>query len=148
MTERPSYAPCEVELEFGDGWHTFRLPLARLAELQEKCKAGIGTIYVRVLSGEFYAEDLYETVRLGLIGGGMAGPEARRMIERYCNDWPLDRWHKLAVSVLAASMHGYRAPTEEEGPGEPEAAPETGSTSAPPSASVPTSGSDPETPET
>lgn len=104
MTE---YKSCEVMLEFGDGEYLFKLPLKMIAELQDKCGAGIGTIFRRVLTGEYRGEDLVETVRCGLVGGGLAGPDARKLIDRYCDSWPLDVWHQHATAVLVACVQGY-----------------------------------------
>jgi hypothetical protein len=102
------YKPCEVTLEFGDGEHLFKLPLKMIAELQEKCGGvGIGTIYRRVLTGDYRGEDLVETVRCGLIGGGLPGPDARKIIDRYCDTWPLDVWHQHAAAILTACIQGY-----------------------------------------
>jgi hypothetical protein len=115
--ELPDYQPCEVELEFGDGSYRFKLTLKTIAELQEKCSAGIGTIYSRIASGSYRSEDLIETCRLGLIGGGLEGVAARKLIERSCDEWPLDRWHQHAYAVIAACVHGYTPPESE---GEPD----------------------------
>jgi len=102
-----TYKPCEVTLEFGDGEYLFKLTLKTIAELQEKCGAGLGTIYKRVLFGDYYAADLVEVVRLGLVGGGQTGPVARKIIERYCDEWPLEEWHKHASAILRVCVHGY-----------------------------------------
>lgn len=106
-----AYAPCEVNLEIGDGEHLCKLTLKTIAELQEKCDAGIGVIYMRVMKHEFTAVDVTETVRLGLIGGGMSGTDARKLMDRYLDKWPLEVWHKHAIAILAACMHGYEPPT-------------------------------------
>jgi hypothetical protein len=118
----PDYQPCEVELEFGDGSYLFKLNVKNIAELQEKCGAGIGEIYGRILSGAYRLEDLTETVRLGLIGGGIEGPAARKLIERYTPGQDtaraLEWWHKTAYAVIAACIHGYQPPPEEGDVGE------------------------------
>lgn len=108
----------EVWLEFADGEYLFKLKLAQLAELQEKCDASIGSIYTRVILAEYKVEDLFETIRLGLIGGGRAVVNdqevkvtdilARKLIQRYC-DRPLDELHKIAVAVLGACVVGYES---------------------------------------
>lgn len=129
MAGKPSFAPCEVTLEFGDGEYLFRLPLKQIAELQEKCDAPLGVIYERVRTGRYKGEDLVETVRLGLIGGGMSGPEARKLIERYCDKWPMEVWHAHALAVLVACIHGYEPPEDQ--PAEKKSA-ETGNGSTSP----------------
>lgn len=102
------YRSCEVTLEFADADYLFRLPLKRIAELEEKCGAPIGAIWKRVcLTGDYKANDLVETVRLGLIGGGMDAQDARKLIERYCDQWPLAEWHSHALAILGACVEGY-----------------------------------------
>lgn len=146
MSETPKYAPCEIEMAFGDGDHLFRLPLKQIAELQEKCKAGIGTIYRRIVTGEYYAEDLHETLRLGLIGGGMDATQARVLIERYVDPMPKASLWVHAVAVLGACMDGYAPPGDEPGK-ETAAMTLDGSTSPLPSETEPLPGSAPEKPE-
>ena len=102
------YRSCEVTLEFADADYPFRLPLKRIAELEERCSAPICTIWKRVcLTGDYEGNDLIETVRLGLIGGGLDPQEARKLIERYCDQWPLAEWHKHALAILGACVEGY-----------------------------------------
>ncbi|PTQ13730.1 hypothetical protein CLG96_00140 [Sphingomonas oleivorans] len=149
--------PTEIELEFADGDYLFALRIPQLAELQEKCKAGIFTIYGRVLKGRYvfegeivglaheadaYSHDLYETIRLGLIGGGRGlvdgqavkvGPqEARRLMERYVHPAPLREAWSIAAAILSAKIEGYAPPKKAEPaqePAKPGRKPKTDSTS-------------------
>lgn len=128
-----------LELEFADGAYLFDLKLPQLAELQEK-RGALFKVYGRVLKGRYvfdgeaigvasegeaFAEDLFETIRLGLIGGGQGlvdGQEikvsaitAGKLVERYCHEMPLrDSW-SIAAAVLAARIEGY-TPTKKAGP--------------------------------
>lgn len=112
MTSQP-YRSCEITLEFADSDYLFRLPLKRIAELEEKCGAPVGAIWKRVcLTGDYHATDLIETVRLGLIGGGLDPQEARKLIERYCDEWPLMEWHRHAIAILGACVEGYETSGE------------------------------------
>jgi hypothetical protein len=111
------YLRNEVWLEFGDGEYLFKLKLPQLAELQEKCDAGIGTIYMRVMLGDYHAADLIESIRLGLIGGNKAvvddkeidvsDAKARKLVIRYC-DRPLDELLELSRAILGACVVGYK----------------------------------------
>lgn len=137
-----------IDLEFADGNYMFALPLPRIDELQQKCfagsgvQSGIGQIFARVLKGcapvvtdegigiainpnlaEFYATDIVETIRQGLIGGGAGvvdGTEvkvtpalANRLIENYVLAKPLgDSW-SLAASILGACILGYDPPKKD-----------------------------------
>jgi hypothetical protein len=132
-----------IELEFGDGLYTFALPLAQIAELQKKTGIGIGGLFGRVTKGcfvnpgsgevhvdaklgEFYALDLIETLRHGLIGGskGVVNGEevkvtpemATRLIDTYVMGQPLIRAWNLAVSVLGATIVGYDPPKKDQPP--------------------------------
>jgi hypothetical protein len=142
-----------LELHFGDGEYLFDLRLPQMAELQDKRGIGIFALYARILKGRYlfqgetigatnegeaYAEDLFETIRLGLIGGGRGlvdGKEievspllARKLVERYGWDAPLrDSW-AVAAAVLAARIEGY-SPPGEEGAGASPATPSPQSTS-------------------
>lgn len=136
-------ASSSIDLEFADGSYTFALPLVQMKELQRKCglpgpPVGIGTIFSRCLKGcleikgqivmapgaaDFYAEDLIETIRHGLIGGGVGlvnGEEvkvtpalANRLVDNYVLSKPLkDSW-SLAVSILGATVMGYDPPKKD-----------------------------------
>ncbi|MET3710415.1 hypothetical protein ABIC65_001095 [Sphingomonas trueperi] len=124
-----------LELEFGDGSYLFDLKLPQLAELQRLREAGIFKIYGRVLrgryflggepvavaeDGEAFAEDLYETIRLGLIGGGrglvngqeitVSALRAKQLVETYCHPAPLRECWTIAAAILGARVEGYESP--------------------------------------
>ena len=140
-----AFVTTEIWLEFGDGLYLFKLKLLQLAELQEKCNAGIGTIYARVTLGDYHVLDLFETIRLGLIGGSkgvvneqeitVSNIAVKKLIERYCTDRPLDELRELAASILGACVVGYARP-EDKKPGNEQSGTTdlepTGSTSPPP----------------
>lgn len=125
-----------LDLEFADGSYLFDLKLPQLAELQDKRRAGVFAIYARVLKGRYtldglpvpvlseaeaFAEDLFETIRLGLIGGGrglvdgaevkVSALRARELIERYCHSAPLSESWSLAAAILGARIVGYEPPS-------------------------------------
>ncbi|MGE0828940.1 MAG: gene transfer agent family protein [Hyphomonadaceae bacterium] len=108
----------KVELSWADGSYTFRLAIGQLVELQEKCDAGPPTIYNRLVGNAWYLNDIRETLRLGLIGGGMAPAKALSLINRYVDDRPLAENARHAQAVLMALMIGV----EDETPGKAEAA--------------------------
>lgn len=127
-----------IDLDFADGLYTFALPAPRLAELQTKTGIGIGGLFARVLKGcarignevvlvpdqaEFYAVDLIETIRQGLIGGGkgiVSGEEVKvtpaladRLIQNYVADRPLSDSWSLSASILGACVVGYDPPKKD-----------------------------------
>lgn len=135
-----------LELDFADGTYLFDLKLPQLAELQDK-RGSIFQVYGRVLrgrylfegqslgiasEGEAFAEDLWETIRLGLIGGARGlvnGQEivvsaltAKALVERYCHPAPLREPWALAAAILGARVEGYQPPGEAAPADEPAAA--------------------------
>lgn len=126
-----------IDLPFADGTYRFALGLAQIHEIQTKRKAGIGAIYARVLQGRmtddpsighpaygaYYAEDLYETIRQGLIGGGegtvdglpvpVTALRANELVERYALPAPLSEMWQLAAAILFAKIEGYAPAVED-----------------------------------
>src|SRR5262245_43733996 len=97
----------EIKLVWGDAEHTFNIAKLKLVlELEDLCKAGIAEIYQRISSGKWKFEDMRETLRLGLIGGGMRPDKALRTINRYCDDRPFTESLLTAQAVLIAAMVG------------------------------------------
>jgi hypothetical protein len=119
-----------VTLFFGDGEHVFNIsPIGQTLELQDKCNAGVGTILQRLTTGTFFVNDFRETIRLGLIGGGMKPEEAFRLTKRYVDDRPWQESVLTAPAIIMAAMTGV--PKEDVGKKEA-AGDETGATTASP----------------
>lgn len=121
----------EVVLEWGDGERLFALKGAQIEELQVVCgKIGFGAIYQRVMLSQWFWGDLYHTVRLGLIGGGLGSVEAKRLTDFYLgneageNRVPLGAGPNnplsVAQAILNATMVGMEdLPSGEAQPGKP-----------------------------
>jgi hypothetical protein len=73
----------QITLFFGDGEHLFRFRLGEIEELQAKCDAGPQQVLMRLDSGLWRLADITETIRLGLIGGGMVPQAAHDLVRRY-----------------------------------------------------------------
>lgn len=65
--------------------------------LEEKCKASIAVIAGRLEGGFYGLNDVRETIRLGLIGGGATPVDAMEKVHRFVDG------HDLAHSVLVAN---------------------------------------------
>lgn len=137
MTGQPNIA-AEIELKWADGTYLFALKLKQIEELQRLCGAGLGEIAQRLLvERRWYAGDIVETIRLGLIGGGTPAVRARELIEAYVEGHPLadprDPANALvtAQAIITAAYFGVAEQTgEPEGKADAAAAEKTaGSTS-------------------
>ena len=144
-----------LDLKFGDGDYTFALPVTQLLELQRLCGAGIFTIYGRVLKGRYILEgglkfgvpgeceahalDVYETIRLGLIGGnsGLVNGQqvtvnanrARELVEIYAHPpVPLKEAWDVAAAILFAAIEGHGEDDQKKSPEPVEAKASTRST--------------------
>lgn len=89
------------------GEHPFRLGIGELRALQQACDAGPLWIWGRLVGNQWMVDDVLQTVRLGLIGGGMPEKEARQLVDRHINpDAGFYRHVLLATSILANAVFG------------------------------------------
>lgn len=96
-----------IDFKWADGHYRFRLPIGQLRELQEKCGAGPRVVFERLRNGMWMVDDIRETIRLGLIGGGDVTPiAARALVERYVDERPLSENVMAATSILLAAIVG------------------------------------------
>jgi hypothetical protein len=107
---RPDTSRTILFADFAGQQRRFCLPLGKIADLERLCESGIGGIMVRLGTHQFKARDIWETVRLGLEGGGMSGPEATATCMPYHAE-PLIWYAELAAQILAAAVNGV--PVEE-----------------------------------
>lgn len=92
------------------GWadsdnYTFRLGLKEIEELEEKTGVSIFQI-TQALSParEAKLREIRETIRIGLIGGGQKPEDARKLVERYVDERPLDESRDLAYAIALAAL--------------------------------------------
>lgn len=115
----------EVTLTFADGDYRFRLPWGQLIQLQEKCDAGPPEIMARLLSNLWRVHEISETIRLGLIGGGLEPKKALKLVREYVEARPLMENLEIAQRVLGAAMVGVADEPPGESVGEDQAAAST-----------------------
>ncbi|HEV2557963.1 MAG TPA: gene transfer agent family protein [Microvirga sp.] len=123
---------------WADGEHRFRLAIGQLRELQDKTGTGPQALLSRLMDGTWRVDDPRETIRLGLIGGGMKPPEALVLVSRYVDARPLMESIMPARAILAAALMGDREDTvgkeePEEAATEPTGSPSPTSTAPEPS---------------
>jgi hypothetical protein len=90
---------------FGDGEYEFKLTPEMIRELEKKC-GGIGAISQRVFARQFNQSDLTETIRLALVGGGLAPKRAAELVTAYAEGRPLIETYELAAKILERALFG------------------------------------------
>lgn len=108
----------QVALDWADGTYPFALKIEHLVELQEKCDAGPWFIQwaleAALMARSFGAvppkdaSPLYitETIRLGLIGGGMEAVEALKKVRTYVGPGQLNDNIATAFAVIGVALQG------------------------------------------
>ncbi|AVO43918.1 gene transfer agent family protein [Phreatobacter cathodiphilus] len=85
---------------FGDAEYAFRLTPPLIIELERLTGMGIGGFCQRLFAMDFRHADMLATIRLALIGGGMAHGDADRLVRTYAADHPIMHAYPLAVDIL------------------------------------------------
>jgi hypothetical protein len=126
------------QIIWAGGEDTFCLAkVGLILDLEEKCKAGIGVIAARLESGSYGVNDVRETIRLGLIGGGAKPEQAMSKVRNHVDENPLAYSVLVALGVVHAVIFGAPADDQvgadddkDDDPGKagPAAAREAGST--------------------
>lgn len=110
-----------ITLDWADGEHVFRLRWGELIQLQEACDAGPLVVFTRLGGMHWRLEDVRDTIRLGLIGGGATPEAALKLVRDYVEARPLLENVALARAIVGAATIG----ASDEEPGEAPAAPGT-----------------------
>lgn len=96
-----------VELSWADGNYTFDVgDIGHIRELQEKTDAGPQFLCARLESQHWRIDDVYETIRIGLIGGGAAPNKALALVQRYVAKRPLLENVSTAQAIILAALVG------------------------------------------
>lgn len=110
----------EVYVEWAGKERLFRLSFGNVLALEEACsEAAIGAIFQRLSSGTFRAAEVYHTLRLALIGGGLPTLDAKQLMEKHFDHTPLLENAALAGDILIALMTGVES-DEAHNEGDPE----------------------------
>lgn len=99
-----------VEIAWNGGTHLFRLDIGRWEQLQEKIGIGPPELLGRLGGSSWRVHDVRETIRLGLVGGGMAPAEANLLVQRNVDERPLGENVMVARAIVLVSILG--APDE------------------------------------
>lgn len=100
-----------ISLIWSGGEHDFRLTLGSLRALQDACDAGPFEIRNRLLSQTARVNDVTETLRLGLMGGGMEKDAAQKLITQTAESGGL---MALVLPALAVLTHALVGPSDDQ----------------------------------
>ncbi|WP_421912729.1 gene transfer agent family protein [Mesorhizobium sp.] len=123
-----------IDLDWAGGTHTFRLGLGEIEELEAGVDMSVFLLHAAMSAQVPFSrlKHYSETIRLGLIGGGMKPIEARVLVKRYVDERPLSESVALGQVILRAAMERVHSESLEDGePGEQQAPRSNASTSAP-----------------
>lgn len=95
-----------VEFDWGDGPHRFRLGIKEARELEAKRDCGLYRLMHRIASGDWRVDDLRETIRIGMIGGGGSPEAVLNLIKRYFDEEPVAKQMEPALRILKAFSFG------------------------------------------
>lgn len=95
------------EFDFADGTYRFRIGIGEARELQEKTGCGPYFLFSRIAKDDWRVDDIRETIRLGLIGGGTEPVKALDIVRRYVDERPLSLLNvPTAKAILMAGLAG------------------------------------------
>lgn len=117
----------KIDRPFAGAVRPFQLRYGEIETLERMCGAGIGEIMMRLAGHRFRAADIWQTIRLGLEGGGASEPEATALVLPY-RETALSAHLQLAADILTAAVSGVEVPEgngEEAGSIEPETSPQS-----------------------
>ncbi|EJW12733.1 hypothetical protein A33M_1703 [Rhodovulum sp. PH10] len=98
-----------IDLVWGGDERRFRLAIDQCLALEERRGCGLAEIRQRLATDRWHIDDIRETLRLGLIGGGVDGKLARELIDRHCGAGKLYDGVIVALAVITAAVVSPRA---------------------------------------
>lgn len=97
------------------GEHPFLLRIGELRAVDDACQDGAYAAWERLIRKRPKFDDVYEVVRLGLIGGGMDQKEAEQLMRKAESQVGIGDMISLATLILFSAFHRRE---ESETPGE------------------------------
>ena len=88
----------EVILDWAGEPRVFRLNFGNILDLEQACgRVGIGEIYLKLGTHNYFANYVYHTIRQGLLGGGMRAEEADKLLQERFMHAPMVANFELAL---------------------------------------------------
>lgn len=106
-----------VYLDFHNRRRPFQLRLGEIEGLERASNAGIAGVATRLVTMQYRAGDVWDTLYFGLIGGGLQESDAAAILATY-RDKPVGNYAPIAAKVIEAALSGV----DEAEPGKDETA--------------------------
>jgi Phage tail tube protein, GTA-gp10 len=97
-----------IIIDFAAGSHKFRLGLVELEKLQDAMDCGPAHAIQLLSSGQWRTQHIRETIRWGLIGGGMSATDAAKLLKAYVDEMPWLENLMTAQAILMAALVGSK----------------------------------------
>ena len=91
----------------GNDEYPLRLKIGELRALQTELNSGPSQILSRLQHGEWMVDDVIETIRCALIGGGMSHKDAKRLVTEYVIDGHLMVYQTAHGAALMNSIEPH-----------------------------------------
>lgn len=85
---------------FGDAKYKFHIGVDEALEWERSQRKSLYQCFRELSGGTFYTKDVKETLRLGLIGGGLDDVDAFSLVEAYFGKNKLEPDIKLAIKII------------------------------------------------
>lgn len=95
-----------IEAFVGDADYPLELKIKELRMLQATLNSGPSAVAERLQTGSWMVDDIIETIRLALIGGGMAHAPAKLLTDNYVCAGYLVEYLPVALRCLFAALVG------------------------------------------
>lgn len=96
-----------ITADFAGADRTLRLRFGDIIDVEQACgKIGIAALYQRFGTTTYFANDVRQVLKYGLIGGGMPAKEAADLVDAQIEAKPLAQLGALAMDVILACMTG------------------------------------------
>lgn len=128
-----------ITLDWVGGEHSFALTIGGLRAVQEICGAGPMEILNGLRLGTWRVDWPLAVIRHGLVGGGMEGLAAKKLIDSLAEIHPLAKFQVPAAIIMAAALVGVEDDPVGEEAGELNPPPNGSSAGSTPTAQKPDS---------
>lgn len=95
-----------IDIVWAGDERTFRLGIGELLALQDKLDAGPAEIASRLRAGTWRVQDVQETFRIALIGGGEDAKKAKALVDEWISPGRIQSNVLMAFAIIVSALQG------------------------------------------